>query len=192
MDRNSAPIVIECDKLPKDFTNESGMHRIQRVPPTERRGRVHTSTVSVAIVNEATNSFMGLLEKDIVRRWHSGTGAGGQHRNKTQNCLELTHVATGISVSANGRSRKDNERRAFELLTKEVNSFYQKETDSIVCEDRRSQAGSRSRSGERIRTWKFQTGQVTDHRSGKTCRIPDILKNGVSSLWGRKSNDETA
>jgi len=162
------------------------MHRIQRVPPTERRGRVHTSTVSVAIVDSRSSQFSELTEKDVSRRWHSGTGAGGQHRNKTQNCLELTHIATGISVSANGRSRKDNERRAFELLTKEIASFYQREADSIVCEERRAQAGSRSRSGERIRTWKFQTGQVTDHKSGKTCRIPDILKNGVSSLWGRK------
>ena len=162
------------------------MHRIQRVPPTEKRGRVHTSTISVAIIEEAEATFDGLDERDLDRRWHSGTGSGGQHRNKTQNCLELTHRPTGISVSANGRSRKENERQARELLTRAVAGHYGQQVATRIDDDRRRQAGDRSRSGERIRTWKFQTGQVIDHRSGITCRIPDIEKNGVERLWKRK------
>lgn len=120
MDETSAPIVISAKQFPPGFENEIGMHRVQRVPPTERRGRVHTSTVAIALLDGSDDQAKTISSSDLSYRWHSGTGAGGQHRNKTQNCLELTHLPTGISVSADGRSRRDNERDALRLISRAI------------------------------------------------------------------------
>lgn len=165
------------------------MHRIQRVPQTERRGRVHTSTVGVALLSDTTSRRISLNEEDLHKRWHSGTGAGGQHRNKTQNCLELTHRPSGLSVTANGRSRKDNEREARLLLQKALEDRGAEQERCVISQERRSQAGDRSRSGERIRTWKFQEDKVIDHQSGISARARDILRKGVSSLWPDKDRE---
>ena len=161
------------------------MQRVQRVPVTERGGRVHTSTVSVAIIDGERKSTR-LQDKDLARRWHSGTGAGGQHRNKTQNCLELNHLPSGISVSANGRSRKDNEREALRLLEMRLAEGDRISHRARMADDRRAQAGSGSRSGERIRTWRFQEGMVIDHRSGKSVPVKTIQRRGMESLWPDK------
>ena len=158
------------------------MHRIQRVPPTEKRRRVHTSTIAVALMDEQDRQI-ALQNCDLSKRWHSGTGAGGQHRNKTQNCLELTHLPTGISVSANGRSRKENERQALHLLEQAVQDHLNTRSQARSAADRREQAGDRSRSGIRIRTWKLQDGKVIDHRSGQTARMKDVERTGVAGLW---------
>ena len=187
MEDGSTPIVITAKNLPKGFEHEAGMHRIQRVPPTEQRGRVHTSTVAVAILDEGRATPLSLHASDLHKRWHSGTGAGGQHRNKTQNCLELTHLPTGLQVSANGRSRKDNERRAIELLKDAVADHFSRQQHDQIDASRRQQSGDRSRSGERIRTWRFQDGKVIDHRSRKTARVRDIVRNGTSCLWPDKN-----
>ena len=159
------------------------MHRIQRVPPNERRGRVHTSTIAVAILTGSNQAATQLNPKDLAKRWHSGTGAGGQHRNKTQNCLELTHIPTGISVSADGRSRKANEREALLLLERAVADHSAAAHHHEMDATRRHQAGDRSRSGERIRTWKLQDGIVHDHRNGRQARMRDIKRRGISILW---------
>lgn len=159
------------------------MHRVQRIPPTEKSGRVHTSTVAVAIIGALEDVSVEIKANDLAYRWHSGTGAGGQHRNKTQNCLALTHVPTGTTVSASGRSRKENERQAMELLRRQVCGKHVAQGRREQDDARRLQAGDRSRSGERVRTWKLQTGQVIDHRGGKTARMRDIEKKGVAIIW---------
>ena len=159
------------------------MHRVQRIPPTERRGRVHTSTIAVAILDGSEHATAPIPPSDLSRRWHSGTGAGGQHRNKTQNCLELTHLPTGISVSADGRSRRDNEREAMRLIEIAVSTHLADLHHHAIDVERRDQAGDRSRSGERIRTWKLQDGLVLDHRTGRTARMRDVERKGVSILW---------
>ena len=185
MERESTPITISAERLPEGFRHETGMQRVQRVPVTERGGRVHTSTVSVAVLDESRRTTR-LREQDLAKRWHSGTGAGGQHRNKTQNCLELTHVPTGISVSANGRSRKDNEREALRLLEMRLAEGDRSSHRARMADDRRAQAGSGSRSGERIRTWRFQEGMVMDHRSGASVSIRTIMRKGIDSIWPDK------
>ena len=117
MEDGSTPIVITAKNLPKGFEHEAGMHRIQRVPPTEQRGRVHTSTVAVAILDEGRSAPPSLHVSDLHKRWHSGTGAGGQHRNKTQNCLELTHLPTGlVATSQSERSQHQNKETALKIL----------------------------------------------------------------------------
>lgn len=183
MDETSTPITICAKRFPPGFENEIGMHRVQRVPPTERRGRVHTSTVAVALLDGSNNCPQTIDPGDLSYRWHSGTGSGGQHRNKTQNCLELTHLPTGISVSADGRSRRDNERDALRLIERAVEDRQASQHHLAIDRQRRSQAGDRSRSGERIRTWKLQDGMVLDHRSGRTARMRDVERRGVSILW---------
>lgn len=185
MERESTPIAISAERLPEGFRHETGMQRVQRVPVTERGGRVHTSTVSVAILDE-NRTTTRLEDRDLARRWHSGTGAGGQHRNKTQNCLELTHVPTGISVSANGRSRKDNEREALRLLEIRLAEGERSSHRARMDDDRRAQAGSGSRSGERIRTWRFQEGMVIDHRTGRSVPVKTIRRKGIESIWPDK------
>ena len=182
MERESTPITITAERLPEGFRHETGMHRVQRVPVTERGGRVHTSTISVAILGPVRNRHR-LEESDLAKRWHSGTGAGGQHRNKTQNCLELTHLPTGISVSANGRSRKDNEREARRLLEARIDDERHRDQHTRTDALRREQVGSGSRSGQRIRTWRFQEGTVIDHRTGRNAAIRTVLKRGVDTLW---------
>lgn len=185
MERETTPITISAERLPEGFRHETGMQRVQRVPITERGGRVHTSTVSVAILDESRRATR-LREQDLAKRWHSGTGAGGQHRNKTQNCLELTHLPTGISVSATGRSRKDNEREALRLLGVRLAEGDHNSHRARQSNVRRAQTGSGSRSGERIRTWRFQEGKVIDHRSGKSIPIKTIQRKGIERLWPDK------
>jgi len=187
VERESTPITISAERLPDGFRHETGMQRVQRVPVTERGGRVHTSTVSVAVLDENRRSTR-LRDQDLDRRWHSGTGAGGQHRNKTQNCLELTHVPTGISVSANGRSRKDNEREALRLLGMRLDEEDRSINRSRMADDRRAQAGSGSRSGERIRTWRFQDGMVIDHRTNRSVSLKAIMRKGLQVLWPDKNH----
>lgn len=182
MDHSSTPVVITCKSLPSCFRYEVGMHRVQRIPPTERRGRVHTSTVSVVILEEAPPS-RSLRDDEIRYRWHSGTGAGGQHRNKTQNCLELTHLPTGISVSSSGRSRKDNEKEAMDLLQKQIERHSSCQRSAKQQSLRREQAGSGSRSGERIRTWRFQMDKIVDHQTGRQATIKQVARKGLNVLW---------
>lgn len=148
----------------KNLKFESGVHRVQRVPETEAQGRVHTSTTTVAVLPEMEEVDFEILDKDIKIDTYRASGAGGQHINKTDSAIRITHFPTGIVVCCQDeRSQLKNKEKAFNILKSKLHDHYQHEIDSKYSENRRSQIGSGDRS-ERIRTYNYPQGRITDHR----------------------------
>jgi peptide chain release factor 1 len=161
--------------------NESGGHRIQRVPPTERKGRVHTSTVTVAVIDESA-PLIKVLDADLKIEWYSGTGAGGQYRNKHQNSCRITHLPSGITAKAECRSRTNSLDQAKAAIQQRVDSETKRCYNSIIASDRKSQVGTGMR-GDKIRTYRFQDDQVQDHLTGKRSTCSQVLKGNIDLLW---------
>jgi len=164
------------------FRNETGGHRIQRVPRGERRGRVHSSTVTVSVLEETASDAFALKDDDVRMRWFSGTGAGGQHRNKHQNSVELIHVPTGMSRTAQTRSRDTSLRDARQALEKALAERHRDMTASVVNSTRTGQIGTGERSDKR-RTLRFQDDRVTDHVTGRSTSLSRFMKGDIDDLW---------
>lgn len=155
------------------------------MPPTERKGRVHTSSVTVAVINPdtKTDSEYSLIEDHHFSvEWFSGTGKGGQHRNKKQNSCRVIHEPTGLSESRQGRKRDSNLRDAKRALLERLQDADTGMTQKEISEIRKTQVGSGMR-GDKIRTYRFQDDQVNDHNSGKSTTCKKILKGHFDLLW---------
>lgn len=161
--------------------NESGGHRLQRVPPTEKRGRVHTSTVTVAIMSEL-RTVAEVQDRDLKIEWYSGSGAGGQHRNKTQNSCRITHIPTGIVATAQTRSRQNSLNDALSVIKKRVKDGQDYRDSLAQSADRKGQMGSGMR-GDKIRTYRFQDDMVKDHNTDKTATCTKVLNGYIDLLW---------
>lgn len=160
------------------LTQESGGHRWQRVPPTERKGRVHTSTVTVAVLEVRPADQFCLQERDIEVFTTKDSGPGGQHRNKTESCVIMRHKPTGIEAKAASRSQHDNRRAAREVLESRVAAHLAAQVQSGLDAQRRSQVGSGMR-GDKIRTYRCQDEVVTDHRSGNKMRLREVMAGAL-------------
>lgn len=160
------------------FKFESGVHRVQRVPETESQGRVHTSTATVAVLPEATNINIEINEKDLEIDTYCSGGAGGQHVNKTESAIRITHKPSGIVVSCQDeRSQVKNREKAMNWLKAKLYDYYQGQADKEYAEKRKNQVGSGDRS-EKIRTYNFPQNRVTDHRINLTLYSLDSFMNG--------------
>ncbi|MDE7168070.1 MAG: peptide chain release factor 1 [Clostridia bacterium] len=150
----------------KQLKFESGVHRVQRVPETESQGRVHTSTVTVAVLPEAEDVEVEIRDEDIRVDVYRSSGAGGQKVNKTETAIRITHFPTGLVVTCQDeRSQLKNKDKAFKVLRSRLYDYYNSQNQSAYDEHRKSLVGRGDRS-ERIRTYNFPQGRVTDHRIG--------------------------
>ena len=157
---------------------ESGVHRVQRVPATETQGRVHTSTVTVAVLPEMEDVDIEVNEKDLKIDTYRASGAGGQHINKTESAVRITHLPSGIVVACQDqRSQLQNREKAMRVLRAKLQDQAEQEAISSMAADRKSQVGTGDRS-ERIRTYNYPQGRVTDHRINLTLYKLDAILNG--------------
>ena len=157
---------------------ESGVHRVQRVPETESGGRVHTSTATVAVLPEVEEASVEINPADIEMQVYRASGAGGQHVNKTSSAVRLIHKPSGIVVACQEeRSQLQNREKCMRMLASKLYEIEQARLDSEVTGLRRSQVGTGMRN-ERIRTYNFPQGRVTDHRVGLTLYKIDQIMNG--------------
>ena len=157
---------------------ESGVHRVQRVPETESGGRVHTSTATVAVLPEMEEAEVDIRPEDIEMQVFRSSGAGGQHINKTSSAVRLIHKPSGIVVSCQEeRSQVQNREKCMQMLASKLYEIEQERINSAVTSERRSQVGTGMRN-ERIRTYNFPQGRVTDHRIGLTLYKIDAIMDG--------------
>ena len=164
---------------------EAGGHRIQRCPATERNGRVHSSTVTVAVLDACDASDPVPLTRPMSEfsvEWFSGQGAGGQHRNKHQNSCKLKHIATGMMRAAQTRSRANSLAEAFATLNADLDRLEAGDRSASANIDRRAQVGTGERS-DRRRVWAFQRDAVEDLRTGKRMRCVQALRGDLDRLW---------
>ncbi len=157
---------------------ESGVHRVQRVPETETQGRIHTSTVTVAVLPEAEDVEIEINPADLQVDTFRSSGAGGQHINKTESAIRITHLPTGLIVECQDeRSQHKNREKAMKVLRSRLYEAKQREQESKIASERRSQVGTGDRS-ERIRTYNYPQSRVSDHRIGLTLYHLEQILNG--------------
>jgi len=164
---------------------ESGVHRVQRVPATEASGRIHTSTVTVAVLPEAEEVDIQINEKDLRVDTFCSSGPGGQSVNTTYSAVRITHIPTGVVVSQQDeKSQIKNRSKAMKVLRSRLYEMELRKQQEAIAKDRRSQVGTGERS-EKIRTYNFRDNRITDHRvSFTTHRLTDVLNGDLSELLG--------
>jgi peptide chain release factor 1 len=178
IDERPGQIILEISgKNVEDiFGDESGGHRVQRCPPNEKRGRIHTSTITVAVLPPVKNSNLSLNSKDIEWSTCRGSGAGGQHRNKTESAVIAKHTPSGISVRVESeRSQHANKMSALHLLQSKIAEMERSKLYEDRSSDRKKQVGSGMR-GDKRRTIRVQDGTVVDHITCKTWRYKDYVR----------------
>ena len=162
---------------------ESGVHRVQRVPETDTQGRIHTSTVTVAVLPEAEDVELQINPKDLQIDTSRSSGAGGQHINKTESAIRITHLPTGTVVECQDeRSQYKNKDKAMRVLKSRLLQAKRDEQAQAVAQERKSQVGTGDRS-ERIRTYNYPQSRVTDHRIGLTLyKLDEILNGNIDEI----------
>ena len=177
----------------RHFKYESGVHRVQRVPVTEAQGRIHTSTATVAVLPEVEEVDVEIRPSDLQVDTFKASGAGGQHVNKTESAIRITHVPTGTVVSCSEeRSQLQNRERAMQMLRSILYDRKQREAEEAVGSLRRSQVGTGDRS-EKIRTYNFPQDRITDHRINENFgNIGRILDGDMDRLVEELQKDEKA
>jgi len=175
--------VIEGEGAYSRLKFESGVHRVQRVPDTEASGRIHTSTVTVAVLPEIDEVDFEINPADLQIDTYRASGAGGQHVNKTESAIRITHIPTGTVVECQDeRSQHKNRDRAMKILASRLYEAERQKQEAEVAAERKSQVGTGDRS-ERIRTYNFPQGRVTDHRIGLTLyKIEQIMNGDMDEL----------
>ncbi|KQY99011.1 peptide chain release factor 1 [Caulobacter sp. Root1455] len=155
---------------------ESGVHRVQRVPATEAQGRIHTSAATVAVLPEAEDVEIEINDSDLRIDTYRSSGAGGQHVNKTDSAVRITHLPTGVVVTSSEKSQHQNRARAMKNLKARLYDMQREALDTARSDARKSQVGSGDRS-ERIRTYNYPQGRVTDHRINLTVyNLPKVME----------------
>ncbi|HIC85731.1 MAG TPA: peptide chain release factor 1 [Desulfobacterales bacterium] len=174
---------IQGDRVYSRLKYESGVHRVQRVPETEAQGRIHTSAVTVAVLPEAEEIDVQINPEDLRIDVYRASGHGGQHVNTTDSAVRITHLPTGLVVTCQDeKSQHKNKAKAMKVLRSRLYELQQREQQTKISEERRSQVGSGDRS-ERIRTYNFPQGRVTDHRIGLTLyKLDDILQGNLDMV----------
>ncbi len=172
---------------------ESGVHRVQRVPATETQGRIHTSTVTVAVLAEAEEVDVRIEEKDLRIDTYRAQGAGGQHVNKTDSAVRITHIPTGTVVAMQEeKSQHKNKAKAMKMLRAKIYDAQRQALDSARAADRKGQVGTGDRS-ERIRTYNFPQGRVTDHRIGLTLhKIDRVMMGEMGEIFDALISEDEA
>ena len=175
--------IIEGEGAYSRLKFESGVHRVQRVPETEASGRIHTSTVTVAVLPEMDEVEFEINPTDLQIDTFRSSGAGGQHVNKTESAIRITHLPTGTVVECQDeRSQHKNRERAMKILASRLYEEEQRKMTESLAAERKSQVGTGDRS-ERIRTYNFPQGRVTDHRIGLTLyKIEQIMNGDLDEL----------
>ena len=170
--------MIEGDGAFSRFKFESGVHRVQRVPETESQGRIQTSTATVAVLPEAEDVEIEINPSDLIFESCKSSGAGGQHINKTESAVRLTHKPSGIIIECQEeRSQFKNKDKALKMLRTKLYDIKQAEQSEKIASERKSQVGTGDRS-ERIRTYNYPQGRITDHRIGLTLYSLENFLNG--------------
>lgn len=175
---------IEGDGAYSRLKYESGVHRVQRVPETESQGRIHTSTVTVAVLVEADEVELEINPTDLKIDYFRASGAGGQHINKTESAVRITYLPTNVVVECQDeRSQHKNKDKAMKILRSRIYEAMQSEQEAQIASERRTQVGTGDRS-ERIRTYNYPQGRLTDHRIGLTLyRLDDVLNGNLDEIF---------
>jgi len=175
--------MISGNRVYSQLKYESGTHRVQRVPETETQGRIHTSACTVAVLPEAEDVDVDIDPSDLRIDVYRASGAGGQHVNKTESAVRITHVPTGVVVSCQDeKSQHKNKAKAMKVLKSRILDQMLADQQAQMAADRKSQVGSGDRS-QRIRTYNFPQGRCTDHRIGLTLyRLESIMQGNLSEL----------
>ena len=184
---------VEGDGAYSKFKYESGVHRVQRVPETEASGRIHTSTVTVAVLPEVEEVEVDINPADIKIESCKSSGAGGQHINKTESAVRLTHKPTGIVIECQEeRSQFKNREKAMRTLRAMLYDMKQTEQSQKIASERKSQVGSGDRS-ERIRTYNYPQGRITDHRIGLSVfNFENFLNGDIEDMIEALTTADTA
>lgn len=178
-------IRFEGKKATSAFKHEAGKHCVQRIPPTESKGRRQTSYVSVAVMKPRVVTLTTLDPSEVTITTQRGHGKGGQHQNKTDSAVRAVHEPTGLEVFINGRKQKQNRDKALEILTQRVNALRQEKIDSKHRKEKKAQVGDTGR-GDKIRTYNFLESRVVDHRlNRKTTKLSKVMKGRLDLLIGR-------